>query len=101
VKIINKRKGETIGRFDGRDLVEGMTKVQWTTENFIPVEVLIPDLIYKGDALNENSLTIVKGYGENACRDMKVDEHVQFERFGFCRIDQKRQASITACFTHK
>ena len=101
VKITGRRKGEATGRFDGKELVEGITKVQWTTEDFVPVEVLIPDLIYKGNAPNQNSLTIVKGYGEYACREMKIDEHVQFERFGFCRIDQKKQDSITACFTHK
>jgi glutamyl-tRNA synthetase len=101
VMITGRRKGETTGRFNGRDLVEGIAKVQWTTEDFVEVEVLVPDLIFKGDVPNENSLTIAKGFGESACREMKVDDHVQFERFGFCRIDQKKQDSITACFTHK
>jgi glutamyl-tRNA synthetase len=101
VKIISSSKKEIDSRFAGKDLVEGITKVQWTTEEFIPVEVLVPDLIYKGETPNEHSLTIVKGYGEDACRETKVDDHVQFERFGFCRIDQKTQDSLTACFTHK
>jgi glutamyl-tRNA synthetase len=81
--------------------VEDTSKVQWTTEEHIPVEVQVPDLIYIGDKINESSLTVVKGYGESACRELEVDEHVQFERFGFCRIDQKRSDMITACFTHK
>jgi glutamyl-tRNA synthetase len=101
VKIIERSDDDATGRFVGRDLVEGITKVQWTTDEFIPIEVLVPDLIYKGDSPNEHSLTIVKGYGENACREMKVDDHVQFERFGFCRIDQKKENMITVCFTHK
>jgi glutamyl-tRNA synthetase len=101
VKIIDVGDSEANSRFAGRDLVEDTSKVQWTTEEHIPVEVQVPDLIYIGDKINESSLTVVKGYGESACRELEVDEHVQFERFGFCRIDQKRSDMITACFTHK
>jgi glutamyl-tRNA synthetase len=101
VKILDIRDSEVSSRFVGRDLLEGTSKVQWTTEHHVPVEVKIPDLIYIGDRLNENSLTTLGGYGENACRELEVGDHVQFERFGFCRIDQKKSDRITACFTHK
>ncbi|WXG42634.1 MAG: glutamate--tRNA ligase [Promethearchaeati archaeon SRVP18_Atabeyarchaeia-1] len=101
VKVVEKSAKSVTCRFAGRDLVEGITKVQWTTEEFVPIEVLVPGLLYEGDSLNKHSLTIVKGYGENSCGETKVDEHVQFERFGFCRIDQKKGNSITACFTHR
>jgi glutamyl-tRNA synthetase len=101
VKVIDSSDKETTCRYAGRELLEGIIKVQWTTDEYVPIEVLVPDLIYKGDTPNEHSLTIVKGYGEEACQEMNVDQHVQFERFGFCRIDQKKENSITACFTHK
>jgi len=101
VKVIDVDDGEVKSRFAGRDLVEGTSKVQWTTEEHVPVEVQVPDLIYIGDKINNNSLTIVGGYGESACRELTVDEHVQFERFGFCRIDQKKKDKIVACFTHR
>ena len=101
VKITGVSDNEVKSRFAGRDLVEGTSKVQWTTEENIPIEVQVPDLIFVADKINKNSLTIVRGYGENACRELKVDEHVQFERFGFCRIDQKKKDKIIACFTHR
>jgi glutamyl-tRNA synthetase len=101
VKITDVSDNEVKSRFAGRDLMEGTSKVQWTTEEHIPIEVQVPDLIFVGDKINKNSLKIVSGYGENACRELKVDEHVQFERFGFCRIDQKKKDKIIACFTHR
>lgn len=101
VKILEVGDDEAIGRFAGRDLQEGLSKVQWTTDQNVPIEVQVPDLIYKDGRLNEHSLIVVKGYGEYACKELQVGEHVQFERFGFCRIDQKTESSIVACFTHK
>lgn len=101
VKMVETGDDEVIGRFAGRDLQEGVSKVQWTTDQNVPVEVQVPDLIYKDGKLNEHSLKVVKGYGEYACKELQVGEYIQFERFGFCRIDQKRGSSIVACFTHK
>jgi glutamyl-tRNA synthetase len=101
VKILETRVDEVLGRFAGRELLEGISKVQWTTDQNVPIEVQVPDLIYKNGEINEHSLTLVKGYGEYACKELQVGEHVQFERFGFCRIDQKRGDGIVACFTHK
>jgi glutamyl-tRNA synthetase len=99
-KITRVSDGEVKSRFAGRDLVEGTAKVQWTTEEHVPIEVQVPDLLYIGEKINEKSLSVTKGFGENACRELEVDEHVQFERFGFCRIDQKKKDKIIACFTH-
>jgi glutamyl-tRNA synthetase len=101
VKIIEAGDDQVIGRFAGRELQDGISKVQWTTNQYVPIEVQVPDLLYKDGKLNEHSLTIVKGYGEYACRELQVGEHVQFERFGFCRIDAKREDTTLACFTHK
>ncbi|WXG45274.1 MAG: glutamate--tRNA ligase [Candidatus Atabeyarchaeum deiterrae] len=101
VKITELSDDGIIGRFAGREMQEGITKVQWTTDQHIDVEVLVPDLLYRGNSLNENSLTTAKGYGEAACRNLEVGDHIQFERFGFCRIDQKTQNSVIACFSHK
>jgi glutamyl-tRNA synthetase len=44
--------------------------------NDFPCEVVMPDA------------SVVEGVAEGACRKLRPDEIVQFERFGFVRIDQ-------------
>jgi glutamyl-tRNA synthetase len=44
--------------------------------------------------------TSVEGTAEIACRDLKVGDKVQFERFGFVRIDAVGER-LTAYFTHR
>jgi glutamyl-tRNA synthetase len=44
--------------------------------------------------------TVTEGIAEKACKDLKTDDIVQFERFGFVRID-KVNAKITAYYAHK
>lgn len=53
-----------------------------------PCSVIMPDA------------SIKRGVAEEACRSLKVDAIVQFERFGFVRIDNV-DANITAYFAHK
>ncbi|MEM3341514.1 MAG: glutamate--tRNA ligase [Thermoplasmata archaeon] len=49
---------------------------------------------------NPDSLKVIKGLAEPAVKDLKVDEVVQFVRFGFCRLDAITP-QIVFCFTHK
>ena len=53
-----------------------------------PCSVVMPD----------NS--IVEGVAESACKKLKPDTVIQFERFGFVRID-KNDAKLTAYYAHK
>ncbi|WP_461864256.1 glutamate--tRNA ligase [Thermococcus sp.] len=64
--------------------------IHWVPEGK-PCEVLIPE----GD-----ELVTRKGLLEKHA-DVKVDEVVQFERFGFVRIDEVRVDKIVAIFAHK
>jgi glutamyl-tRNA synthetase len=54
----------------------------------IPCQVVMPDA-----AVNE-------GIAERACKKLKSDTVIQFERFGFVRVD-KNDARLTAYFAHK
>jgi len=54
----------------------------------VPCQVVMPDA------------TTVEGIAENACRSLKPNQIVQFERFGFVRID-KVDAGILAYFAHR
>jgi len=53
-----------------------------------PCEVIMPDF-----ASN-------KGFAESACEKLKPDTLIQFERFGFVRVD-KNDAKLTAYYAHK
>jgi glutamyl-tRNA synthetase len=67
--------------------VKDIPKIQWVCET-IPVDVIMLD----GE--------IIKGLGEKTLEEVKVDDIIQFERFGFVRIDEKNK-KITTYFAHK
>jgi len=62
--------------------------------------VYIPDLLYTGEVFNDKSMRIVKGFAEPALKQIKDGEIVQFERFGFVRIEQTDKG-IIANFCHR
>ena len=53
------------------------------------IEVMMPDK------------TIKKGIAEHNVSHLKEGETVQFERFGFCRLDKKDKDKLMFWFTHK
>jgi glutamyl-tRNA synthetase len=54
----------------------------------MPCSVVMPDA------------TLTEGVAESACRQLKPDGIIQFERFGFVRID-KNNAALTAYYAQK
>ncbi len=99
VKITGKNRGID-GDYVGEKLIADSAKIQWTTDNFIKTDIIIPHPLIINDKFNENSLEIIKGYAEEAASKLKKDEIIQFERFGFVRIDNINE-KIVCNFTHK
>ncbi|MEO2152039.1 MAG: glutamate--tRNA ligase, partial [Thermococcus sp.] len=64
--------------------------VHWVTEGK-PCEVWVPE---------GEELLIREGLLESNA-DVKVDDVVQFERFGFVRIDEVKDGKVRAIFAHK
>jgi glutamyl-tRNA synthetase len=63
--------------------------IHWLpSETEIPCEVVMPD----------GSLT--RGVAEEKCKELQTDDIVQFERFGFVRIDSVNEA-IVSYFAHR
>jgi glutamyl-tRNA synthetase len=62
--------------------------------HWIPVGEDIPCQVVMPDA------TIADGIAESACRKLKPDTIIQFERFGFVRID-KTNTKLIAYYAHK
>lgn len=64
-----------------------MKIIHWAPANGLPVTVLGPD----GNFSGVGERTLLK----------EADRVVQFERFGFCRIDSVNENEVVAYFTHK
>lgn len=67
---------------------QGFKAVQWVGRNSTKTKVLMPDG------------TIAFGLSENALLEEKNDM-IQYERFGFVKIEEKSSKGITAVFSHR
>jgi|SRR3989338_9033080 len=88
-------------KFDGKKLIEVKQneipekKFQWVSaSDSLKCEVWIPHDLLENGEYNKNSLEIAKGYCESACANIKEGEMIQFERFGFCRLDKKTKGKL-------
>jgi glutamyl-tRNA synthetase len=99
VRIIKKEK-EILAEYDGEKLIPDSAKIQWTTDKYIKMKVQIPHLLFINNKFNEDSLEIIDGYAEESVSQLKTDDIIQFERFGFVRIENINN-KITGYFAHK
>lgn len=67
--------------YAGRELTDN-PKVQWVLPDSIDVKVVMPDV------------TTIKGKAEKYLEETKEGQVVQFERFGFVRIDSKKPFTV-------
>ncbi len=90
IKVLSKGKTITAEKGDGE---KASKIVQWVAEgNYVKCSVLIPgQLMDDRDNFNPNSLETVEGYVEKYAEQLKEHEVVQFERFGYCILDDKRK----------
>jgi len=67
------------------------TLIHWlpVCDDLVKVEVLMPDT------------KVVKGLAEEGVEDIKVGDVIQFERFGFCRLDSVEDKIYKFWFTHR
>ncbi|MBU0533134.1 glutamate--tRNA ligase [Candidatus Micrarchaeota archaeon] len=86
VKLLKKDK-KLIGEIAEDNMVP--KKIQWVGEK-LKCEVLIPKDLLKEGKYNEDSLGHVNGYCEPSCTTLEIGTVIQFERFGFCRLDNKK-----------
>lgn len=78
-------------QYDGNDvsiLREGVRAIQWVCNDSVPAEVLMPDG------------TSVRGLVERAILDGE-GEMVQFERFGFVRVERRSPGGVLCIFAHR
>ena len=88
--LCNIGSGDPV-RYAGTDLAvlkKGIKAVQWVKDKGIPAKVLMPDG------------SVSEGYAENAILDRKSDM-IQFERFGFVKIENIKKNELKAVFAHR
>ena len=68
-------------------------KIQWLPKaEVFPCRVFVPgDLLTEDGKYNKNSLKVDEGYCEKNVEVLSVGDIVQFERYGFCRLDKKQK----------
>jgi len=70
---------------------QGDKIIHWLPKqkDLVNVEILMPDKKIK------------EGLGEALLKKIKTGDEIQFERFGFCRLDKKEKSKLMFWFTHK
>ncbi len=69
--------------YAGEDLDAATLKIQWVTNDSVPILMNIPEALYIGDKLNPNSLRVEQGIGESSLRTLVPGTVIQLERKGF------------------
>jgi glutamyl-tRNA synthetase len=90
VKILSKSKMQVtaeVASSEKRDKI-----IQWVSDgNYAECSVLVPEaLIDEEGDVRKDSLKIEKGYVEDYATELMEHEIVQFERFGYCVLDSKK-----------
>ncbi|HIJ97988.1 TPA: hypothetical protein H1012_00280, partial [archaeon] len=68
----------------------------------IPCEIKIPsEIVGRDDNPLPDSLKIIKGLCEETCKKISPNEIIQFERFGFVKIEKPSPKSIKGILAHK
>lgn len=93
VKILSKNKDQVLAEYHSSGYEEakrlGLRLIHWLPEgNGVSCKVIMPNG------------SVVKGLAESNLRQASVDQIVQFERFGFVRIDEVGK-EIKAFFAHE
>jgi len=99
VKVKEKNK-EVFAEYAGDELIPDTAKIQWTTDSHVKMKVFVPQLLFIGEEYNPKSLEEFDGFAEEAVSNLKTGEIVQFERFGFVRIENEN-GHLTGFFSHK
>jgi len=87
VQVKRKTAKELEGVYAGNELEQASMKIQWTTDEKVPVQLRIPDVLFRKNKLNPKSLHIETGVGERALQKLAKGTIIQLERKGFGYIE--------------
>jgi glutamyl-tRNA synthetase len=91
---IQKTSADAVEVVFASESYEDVRKAKAQLMHWIPVGEEFPCKVVMSDA------SVVEGVAESACKKLKPDAVIQFERFGFVRIDAADE-KLTAYYAHK
>ncbi len=96
VKVIGKKKSAIECEYAEKEKTEGSRIVQWVPAlESIEAEVMeLSPLLDKKGEFNEKGIGVAKGHCESNCNDLKEGDLLQFERYGFCRLDRVEKEKL-------
>ncbi len=77
--------------YAGDKLEDAQLKIQWVTDNAIPVDLHIPNVLFIKGKPNPKSLRTIHGLGERALKDVDSGTIIQLERKGFGFVEGNRE----------
>ncbi len=93
VKIESKKDNSVTAKF-ASESYEDVRKIRVQLIQWIPKGLEFPTQVVMPDA------SIIQGFAEADCKKLKPDAIIQFERFGFVRINEVSEKLI-AYYAHK
>lgn len=82
----------------------GSPLIQWIPTQWIPSEHIQDQLVLEWSGIQSEVImpdgSTVTGFAEDACRELKPNEIIQFQRFGFVRVDRVDEKFI-GYFAHR
>ncbi|OGI15811.1 glutamate--tRNA ligase [Candidatus Micrarchaeota archaeon RBG_16_49_10] len=78
---------KTKALYEGNEVIQEMPKIQWVSEKNVPIKIVM------------NDGSVIEGLAEPDIEKVREGEAIQFVRFGFCRLDDKKTMKFH--FTHK
>ncbi len=81
-----KTEKELVAEIIGEEMQPNFPKLQWVSEP-VEVEIVKPEMLYLNKRINKDSLKYILGLGENNLTDLNVGDIVQFERFGYTKVN--------------
>jgi glutamyl-tRNA synthetase len=100
VTLVEKTSDALVAKYEG-DSGLAAKKIQWVpTENAVLCKVKIPkDLLDDRGEFNPNSMEEETGVCEPSCRELAEGTSVQFERYGYVRMDKKEENGLVFVFS--
>ncbi len=94
VKVKEKSDGIVVCEY-ATDEGQVAKKVQWVCELAkVEAEVSVVGDLLVDEKYNPESLKVVSGFAEKSCEALEVGTILQFERFGFVRLDAKEGGKL-------
>ena len=91
---VEGKTGEAVTATFASESYEDVRKIKVQLIQWIPKGEEFPCQVILQDA------SVTEGFAESACKKLKPDTIIQFERFGFTRIDQVGEKIVTY-YAHK